>query len=155
VVGLDAEISVLPHPRRGGPGLAVVAAPASAPYRGRTRMNRRLLLALVLPPLVAAAVFTEVAVNRVDSVGPIGLSERELSLLPRSGDNSVATMVLQWQQRTSRNGGFDCVKLQALGMDCAVSPTSSDAPRHYGRMLPRRAFVAFELSGPAWEQLIS
>jgi hypothetical protein len=118
-------------------------------------MKRSLLLPFVLPPLVTAVVLIAVAWNRAEALAPIVLSERELSLRPRSDDNSVATFYLQWQQRTSRDGQIDCAKLQALGLSCRVAPADRDAARHDGRTLPRRAFVAFELAGPAWEALMA
>jgi hypothetical protein len=118
-------------------------------------MTRGLGVALALPPLVTTVVLVRAALNRGEALEPIILSERELSLRPRSDDNSVATMDLRWQQRTSRDGWFHCVKLRALGLDCSVAPGDADAARHYGRLLPRRAFVAFELGGAAWERLMA
>jgi hypothetical protein len=93
--------------------------------------------------------------NRTEALEPIVLTERELSLRPRSDDNSVATMFLQWQQGMSRDGWFDCLKLRALGLDCDLPPADADAPRRYGRVLPRQVFVAFELGGAAWEALMA
>jgi hypothetical protein len=118
-------------------------------------MTRGLIVASAVPPVVTAVVLVLAALNRAGALEPLVLSERELSLRPRSDDNSVATMDLQWQQQVSRDGWFDCVKLEALGLDCGVEPGDVDAARHYGRLLPRRAFVAFEMGGPAWEKLMA
>jgi hypothetical protein len=118
-------------------------------------MSRRLLVPLALPLLVTAAVLMAVTLNRTAALEPIDLTERELSLRPRSADNSVATMFLQWQQRTSRDGWFDCAKLRTLGLECDVPPADADAARRYGRRLPRQVFVAFELGGAAWDALMA
>jgi hypothetical protein len=118
-------------------------------------MMRRLLLPLALPPLVTAAILTTAAWNRADALAPIVLSERELYLRPRSDDNSVATTYLQWQQRTGRDGPLDCGKLQAIGLKCRVPPPDRSAAGHDRRALQRRAFVAFELAGPAWDALVA
>ena len=118
-------------------------------------MKRGLLLSLALPPLVTAIVLIAVAFNRAEALAPIVLTERELSLRPRTDDNSVATLFLQWQHSTGRDSWLDCAKLGTLGIECDVPATQTDAPRHYARMLPRRVFVAFELGGAAWEKLMA
>jgi hypothetical protein len=45
--------------------------------------------------------------------------------------------------------------LRDLGFDVSVDPAAADAGEHYRRVLPRAAFVAFELAGPAWQALLA
>lgn len=82
------------------------------------------------------------------------LTDRELPLVYSSEDDSAVGLTLSW--RASNDTGIDSwlnvARLRALGFDTSVSPSSADAPEFYRRERPRRAFVALEYNGPAWEK---
>ncbi len=93
----------------------------------------------------------------------ITLTNRELQYLSHSDlDDSGVTLHLAWTDPATNAIGFtgpqvenppywlDRPKLQALGFDCSVDPSSPDADRFYQRQRPRQAFVALEYNGAAW-----
>jgi len=45
---------------------------------------------------------------------------------------------------------LDQPKLQGLGFDCSVNPSSPDSARYYERQRARQVFVALEYDGAAW-----
>ena len=51
----------------------------------------------------------------------------------------------EWMQRNA---------LEQLGFDCRVNPESPDAGIFYQRQRSRKAFVALENNGPAWQTLL-
>jgi hypothetical protein len=116
-------------------------------------MTRRWILLLVALPIVyTAAALAFVALNRRGGREPIVLSSREVLLSLRNDDDSAARISLIWHRGPFEGDTwFGREKLRELGFDVSVDPQSPDAERHYRLALPRRAFVAFELDGPAWQ----
>ena len=56
-----------------------------------------------------------------------------------------------WPAQVENPGNWlDRQKLQTLGFDCSVSPSSPDVRRHYERERPREVFMALEYDGAAW-----
>jgi hypothetical protein len=95
-------------------------------------MSRRaFVVALLVPLCVTAAAVASVAYNRSGGREPIVLTEREVYVLQGNGDDTTATLFLNWHpRRVPEPGRFQ-----------------------RDRSLPRRAFVALELDGPAFRAL--
>lgn len=122
-----------------------------------------LILAAVIVVIANALALVHVARNRAGNAGAeITLTNRELRhfVAARGDEDSGVILMLQW---TDPNSVFwpaqgeappkwlDRQKLKTLGFDCSVNPTSSSAADFYRRQPPRRAFVALEYDGPAWQ----
>ena len=118
-------------------------------------MTRRSVLVLVaLPMLYTVAALALVALNRSGGREPIELSSREASVSIRNDDDSAARLFLAWHAGPlERDTWFGRDKLRELGFDVSLDPQAADAERHYRFALPRQAFVAFELDGPAWQAI--
>ena len=43
------------------------------------------------------------------------------------------------------------IKLESLGYDCSVPLTDASAAQHYGKALPRKAYVVLEYGGKSWD----
>jgi hypothetical protein len=119
-------------------------------------MSRLVVAALVLL-LTVGGLFGAAAWNRRGDVQAIVLSERELAL-PGGwpSDDADARLRLQWQGRHEPQDArlwLTDMKLRELGFITGVSAGAPEAERTYGRSLPRLAWVAFELEGPAWKAL--
>jgi hypothetical protein len=87
----------------------------------------------------------------------IALSERELRLWittpSANGDDSGVQLRIATQRRDDPLDARNWLteeRLRALGFSFDVAPGAPEAQRTYTRMLPRMAWVAFELNGPAW-----
>lgn len=95
--------------------------------------------------------------NRAEQfTSDITLTERELG--PAYGsieDDSGFTLDLKWNTRQPYDRGvkpwLDATKLAELGFDTSVPPTDKSASEFYQRQQPRRAYVALEFNGPAWQ----
>jgi hypothetical protein len=90
----------------------------------------------------------------------ITLSERELRLwntVPSSnGDDSGVQLHIEIQRRDDPLDARNWLteeRLRALGFSFDVAPGAPEAQRAYLRALPRIAWVAFELNGPAWREI--
>lgn len=118
-------------------------------------MRGTVAVALVMPVAFTAAVLGAVSWNRSAGRGPTFLTDRELWLNARSDDNSVTTMSIIWEQDSLEEPWLDRMKLVALGFSCDVDPSAPEAERYYARQLPRRAYIAFEYDGPAWEKRLA
>jgi hypothetical protein len=114
---------------------------------------RLVVLAFALPLVVTASTLAQVAWNRTVVRGPIVLTEREIHVSRASDDNSARRGWISWQQRVSERDWIRRDALASLGFDMSVDAASADAARHYGRMLPKQAWVAFELGGRAFDAL--
>ena len=88
----------------------------------------------------------------------VTLTERELRYAPRftSGDDSGVMLNLLWMDPNTlpwpdnvQNPPIwlNRQKLETLGLDCSVDPTSADAAEHYRRQRSRNVFAALELNG--------
>ncbi len=94
----------------------------------------------------------------------LSLTQRELQYIGHHGDdeNSGVTLYLRWVTQsenlipftTAAPKWLDRSKLRTLGFDCRVNPDAGDAVRFYQRQRPRRAFVAFENDGAAWQNFV-
>ncbi len=92
---------------------------------------RSFIVALLVPVWVTGAMLASVSRNRSGGRDPIVLSEREVYVSPRNDDHTTATVWLTWH-----------------------TPVVPDPRRlQQDRRLPRQAFVALELDGPAFRAL--
>src|SRR6202035_290539 len=165
VVGLDAEVPLLPHHRDDRCGGALgPQAPAllncRAGHRGQAVSGRRLglIAALALVVLANAVVLTGVARNRSGTDARVELTERECPLVKSLKDDDDSGMALEltahWPNGLSEDGspGIDRETLRALGFDVSMPLNSPRADGFYRRALPRDAFVVLEMEGPAWRR---
>lgn len=107
---------------------------------------------LLLPLAYTGAALAVVNANRNTSRAPIVLTQREAGAPFANEENSATRLRLGWQpEPVGVRWWFDREKLQEIGFDTSVDPKDEHADRHYRRMLPREAFVAFEYDGPAWD----
>lgn len=119
-------------------------------------MTRRWVTVLIALPIVyTAAILMAASANRATPRAPIVLTQREAMAPPRNDENSAVRLRLAWQPAFEPASWFDRDKLREVGFDVSVDPASLDAERHYQRVLPRAAYVAFELAGPAWEAFLA
>jgi hypothetical protein len=117
---------------------------------------RAFAVSLVLPVLFAAVVLAAAAVNGRSGRGPTIVTEREALLAFRSDDRPVAQIGLAWTEPAGEHGAWLTREtLVALGFDLSVEASDPRAESHYRGQLTRRAFVAFELDGPAWQAVLS
>ena len=86
----------------------------------------------------------------------VELTEREVSLV-RPEDQSGVVLRLSWsgpslsrpgsnQDSDSHDSWLDPEKLSALGFDCSVPASATDAPDHYRRLPVRRCYLALRLN---------
>jgi hypothetical protein len=105
-----------------------------------------LLIPFALPILFTAVTLVLVTVNRSGGRGPTRLTERDTGLTSFDDENSAANLRLVWHSVPgTADTWLNREKLRELGFDTSVDPSSREAPRHYGRALPRDVFIAFEL----------
>lgn len=119
-------------------------------------MSRLVVAALVLL-LTVGALFGAAAWNRSGDVQSIRLTERELALPSRwPADDLDARLRFRWQARGEPQDArlwLPDIKLRELGFTTGVPAGAPEAVHFYGRSLPRLAWVAFELDGPAWKAI--
>jgi len=124
-------------------------------------MTRVSLLAAAGVVVIANA-FTLLHVWR-NRVGPVEaevtLTNRELqqSVSAASEDDSGVDLRLVWLDGQQWNSDryiawLDSAKLRELGFDTSVPVSDESAQEFYRRQRSRRAFVALEFDGPAWER---
>ncbi len=126
-------------------------------------MKRSILwLGILLVLLTDAVVLEGVWRNRSgETEAVLELSERELPLTYTSEDNSGIALRLTWIGRNfygpdpENQNWFDEAKLGEIGFDIRVPATDPAAEIRYRRVLPRKAFVALEYDGEAWQQWLS
>jgi hypothetical protein len=112
-------------------------------------------LLLAAPILITVAAVGRAQVNRADGRSPIVLTQREVRLTPRDDDSSAAVLSLAWTEGDQRTTWATRDKLRELGFDVSVHPDDLGAEAHYARQLQRDVFVAFELNGPAWQNVLA
>ena len=116
-------------------------------------MSRLVVAALVLL-ITVGGLFGAAAWNRGGDVQSIVLTERELRLAWNwPSDGPDARLRLQWQPRYEPQDArlwLTDLKLREIGFTTGVPAGAPEAELFYGRSLPRLAWVAFELNGPAW-----
>jgi hypothetical protein len=118
-------------------------------------MKRSLVLAAAVLVLVANAwVVVSAWRNRGDTPGgTVELTERELRLLPVSGDSTAVLLELRWGVASNEpddDGApawLDAAKLQEVGFSCRVPVASSHAADHYNSMPPALLHVVLEFDG--------
>jgi hypothetical protein len=119
-------------------------------------MSRLVVAALVLL-LTVGSLFVAAAWNRSSDVQTIVLTERELALpWGWPSDRTDARLRLHWQGRHEPQDArlwLTETKLRDLGFTTGVPAGAPEAERTHGRSLPRLAWVAFELEGPAWKAI--
>lgn len=116
---------------------------------------RAYLLAFALPIVFAVMVLGASAANGRSARGPTVVSEREATLGARSSDRSIAEVWLGWTEPAGRPATWMTRDvLDGLGFEFDVAPADPEAAPYYQRQLSRRAFVAFELDGPAWQAVL-
>jgi hypothetical protein len=117
---------------------------------------RALVAAFVLPVVFTALVLVSTMANRRDGRGPTVLTARELVIGERNDDQTIADVWLAWTEPAGLPGAWVTRDaLAAVGFDVSVDPASGEAADFYRRQLMRRAFVAFELDGPAWQAVVA
>lgn len=119
-------------------------------------MSRLVVAALVLLVTVGS-LFGAAVLNRGGDAQSIVLTERELAL-PYSwpSDGAGARLRLVWQPRHEPLDArlwLPDVTLRGIGFTTGVPAGAPEAEYFYGRSLPRLAWVAFELDGPAWKAI--
>ena len=124
--------------------------------------NRSLIIAGAV--IVAANAFALIHAlrNRSHADAQVTLTGHELLNLGSSLDeDSGLALQLQWVDASrmpwplaghNPAAWLDQAKLQQLGFDCSVDPSSREAFRYYQRQRARRAYVALEYNGPAWQK---
>lgn len=126
-------------------------------------MNRPLLPAAIALLVVSNVwVLAHVALNRSgEPDSEMELTARELNYYGSRSDDSSVVLLLRWQNTAPQYptpgpaaspGWFDQKKLEDLGFDLRVPPSSPRAQRFYTNLRSREVFVALEFEGPAWEQ---
>ncbi|MGE3886105.1 MAG: DUF4824 family protein [Vicinamibacterales bacterium] len=93
--------------------------------------------------------------NRGGEPQRIVLTDRELVPSPagRPGLGGLR-LAFRWEARDDPQDAKVWLpdgRLNALGFSTDLMASAPEAPRFYGRGLPRNAWVAFELDGPAWQ----
>jgi hypothetical protein len=100
---------------------------------------RPFILALLLPIWISVATLASVSRNRSGARDPIVLSDREVYMSPRSGDDTSASVWIAWQP--------------SAAMAARMAPRPPDTSGQEYRSLPRAAYVALEFNGPAFRAL--
>lgn len=114
------------------------------------------IAAFALPVAFALAVLAATAANRSEGRGPTVLTDRDVLGGIRSDDKSIAEIFLGWSEPAGVPGVWIKPEtLRSLGFDLSVDPSAPEAPIRYRRPLSRRAFVAFEIDGPAWQAVVA
>lgn len=123
-------------------------------------MSRLVVAALVL--LIAVFGLLGAAVwNRGGAPQFITLTERELGLPftwenGRDDDDAELRLRFEWERRTDPQDARAWLtdsKLGEIGFDMLLPVGGPAAESFYGHMLPRVAWAAFELDGPAWRAI--
>jgi hypothetical protein len=92
----------------------------------------------------------------------ITLTERELALPwtwenGRDDDDAELRLRFEWERRTDPQDARAWLpdgRLGEIGFDMLLPIGAPAAADFYGRMLPRLAWAAFELDGPAWRAIV-
>lgn len=124
------------------------------PARGGGDPSRLIVAALVLV-LAVGGLLGVAWWNRGGVPQRIVLTDRELAP-PPDGRARLGGMRLafRWQARDDPQDAKVWLpdgRLNALGFSTDVMASAPEASRFYGRGLPRSAWVAFEVDGPAWQ----
>lgn len=123
--------------------------------------RRGLWAALLLLVLTNLVVLAGVALNRRgEPEARVLLTERELRLgADWQKENTGLWLQLETGGiRSSRSDGpgwFDRRKLEQLGFDCSVDPSSKKAELFYEKALPKRRIAVLEYDGEAWRKWIA
>ncbi|KAA0252516.1 MAG: DUF4824 family protein [Acidobacteria bacterium] len=156
VVGLDAEVGLLPRPRPRGRGAPppVPEAPRDPEEGGLVRREAAVLSAGALVLLCNALLLASARRDRAGEAGPaIRLTERELPLEVRGIDATWTSLRIDWNadlERRRRDAGwFDRDELAALGFDTHLPAEDPEADEFYGWQPPREAWVVLEMDGEA------
>jgi hypothetical protein len=116
---------------------------------------RSFVVALLVPVWVTGATLASVSRNRSGGREAIVLSEREVFVSPRTGDDTTARLSLSWHPPSMRRDTwFNAQKLRQLGFAAGVAANAAGAESYYRRLLPRDVFVVLELDGPSWRAFL-
>ncbi len=124
-------------------------------------MSRLVVAVIVLLSTVFGLLGTAVW-NRGGTPQFITLTERELALPwtwtnERDDDDAELRLRFEWEHRADdprdARAWLTDSRLADIGFSLLVPAGAADAARFYNRMLPRLAWAAFELDGPAWRAI--
>jgi len=110
-------------------------------------------------PLVAVVIVTNAAMlafawaNRTSTTSALRVTERELYPDLMSDRDSSVRLRLRHVRPAEYRDWLDAAKLTSLGLTCRSR--TGGPPIGAGCGLPRRAFVALEFDGPAWQEVIA
>jgi hypothetical protein len=114
------------------------------------------IAALALPVVFALTVLASTAANGRAARGPTVLTDRDVLLSVRNDDRAIAEVFLGWSEPAGLPGAWVSPdSLRSLGFDVSVDPSDPGAATSDRRPLSRRAFVAFEIDGPAWRAILA
>ena len=138
--------------------------------------RRALIIGLGIIAIANAGALGSAAYNRMgEPDSELALTERELRRTNGkvSAENSGVELRIEWCTRDTSSlrevdeiafelqGCYnrapywlDARRLQDLGFDMTVAPTSPEAARHYSRLLPRPAFFVLELGSPWYGEML-
>jgi hypothetical protein len=113
-----------------------------------------LLSAAAIVIVANSVVLSRAARNRAgEPEGEVELTERELRLEPGVGEQTWASLRIDWnselQWRRKEPGWFDREKLASLGFDCRLAQDDPEAEGFYAWQPAREVWVVLELEGEA------
>lgn len=118
-------------------------------------MSQLVVAALVIV-FTVGGLLGAAAWNRTGTTQRVTLTERELERVQPPGADaasSAARLALRWQPRDDPQDArlwLGDSTLRELGFTLGLPAGASGAELFYTRSLPRTAWVAFEVDGPAW-----
>ena len=80
--------------------------------------------ALALPILFTVLALVHVQRNRASGRDAIVLTQREISVSPRTDENSGVTAYLQWSEAERGQRWLPAARLRSIGFDLSVNPGS-------------------------------
>ena len=122
-------------------------------------MKRRAGLWLAIAAVLAAngAALRHAAANRSHPEPEVVLTERELPMQNSDKDDTGVSLRLSWGYLSfpDSQDWLDRAKLAELGFDVSANPSDDAVRQRYASQPPRRAFVALEYDGPAWQRYLT
>jgi len=124
-------------------------------------MSLRLLVPLLALVLTIAGLLGCGAWNRGATLQRLTVTEREVGLPWHwrnavDDDEGMLRLRIEWQRRDEpldERTWLTEDKLREIGLDVSIPAGAPEAQRHYGRALPKIAWVVLEYDGPAWQEI--